>query len=91
MKKIKIDNQTKLIATLNNRNEINYYIVTAKNEKFYAFTRVYTTKTWELCKSGIRLNELLHKRTSNEGVMLLVKYAKYIIPYLYEEYGLATV
>lgn len=91
MKQTKIDNQTKLIATKNNHNEINYYILTSKNEKLYAFTRPYSMKTWELCKSGIRLKELMRKRTSHEGVMLLVKYTKYIMPYLYEEYGLAGV
>ena len=90
MKQTKLDNQTKLIATKNNRDEINYYILTSKNEKLYAFTRPYSMKTWNLCKSGIRLNELMSKRTSHEGIMLLVKYAKYIMPYLCEEYGLSA-
>lgn len=91
MKRTKINNQTKLIAEKNYRNEINYYILTSQNEKLYAFTKPYSMKTWDLCKSGIRLNELMSKRTGHEGVMLLVKYVRYIMPYLCEEYGLTAV
>ena len=90
MKQVKINNQIKLIATKDKSNEINYYILTAKNDKLYAFTRPYCMKTWNICKSGIRLNELMRKKSSHEGVMLLVKYVKYIMPYLCEEYNLAV-
>ena len=83
-----IDNKTKLIARKNARDEMNYYIRTASNEEIYAFTKPYSLKTWELCKSGIRLNELMRK--SHEAIMLLVKYTRYIMPYLCEEYGLAA-
>lgn len=88
--KQKIDNQTKLIATKSSRNEIDYYIITSKNKRLYAFTRPYSMKTWDLCKSGIRINELMYKKINHEGVMLLVKYVKYIMPYLSEEYGLVA-
>lgn len=90
MKKLDIDRQTKLIATRNNREEINYYILTPDNERFYAFTRPYSKKSWDMCKSGIRVNDLVTTRTKNTGIMLLVKYTKYILPYLCEEYGLVA-
>lgn len=88
--KMVLDNQTKLIATKGNRGEINYYIITPDNKKLYAFTKNYYQKTWDLCKSGIRVNDLMKKRAHHEGIMLLVKYTKYIMPYLCEEYGLAV-
>lgn len=88
MKRIKIKNQTKLIATKDGRNQINFYILTPKNNKLYAFTRPFSQKIWDLCKSGIRVNELLATKSSHEGVMLLVKYTNYIMPYLCEEYDL---
>ena len=90
MKKLDINKQTKLIAIKNSKSDINYYILTPDNERLYAFTRPYSQKSWDMCKSGIRVNDLITTRTKNTGIMLLVKYTKYIMPYLCEEYGLAT-
>ena len=88
MKRITMKNQTKLIATKDDRNQINFYILTSKNEQLYAFTRPFSQKIWDLCKSGIRVNELMTKKSNHVGVMLLVKYTNYIMPYLCEEYNL---
>ena len=90
MKKIDINRQTKLLATRKNRKEINYYIVTPENEKLYAFTRPYNRKAWDMCKAGARVNEFVKTRTKDVNIMLLVKYTKYILPYLCEEYGLGA-
>lgn len=90
MRLIKMDKQVKLIATKGIQDKINFYILTAKNEKLYAFTRPYSDKIWALCRSGIAVNDLMRKKTRHKGVMLLAKYARYIMPYLCEEYGLAA-
>lgn len=72
MKKINIDKRIKLIATKNSRSEIDYYIVTPDNERYYAFTKPYSQNSWDICKSGIRIYDLLTTRTKNISVMLLV-------------------
>lgn len=87
MKKYDIYRRTKLIATKNSCSEINYYIITPNNERYYAFTRPYSQKAWNMCKAGIRISDLVTTKTQHTGIMLLVKYTKYIMPYLCEEYG----
>lgn len=85
MKNLKIDNRTRLIGVRKDGEEVNYYIQTSTNEMIYAFTRDFSLKEWNICKSGIRVDDLLTKKRRHEGVMNLVKHAKYIIPYLCRE------
>ena len=70
---------------------INYYICTPTNQKLYAFTREYTNSTYGLVKSGIRIDELLKKKTPDRGVMNLVNYIRRVMPYLADEYELDVV
>ncbi len=91
MKNIKLGKNVKVVAQKNFNGEkkmIDYYLVTESHEKIYAFTRKYANGTYELCKAGIRVNDLLTFRSRDNGVMRLVKYAKVIMPYLAEEYNL---
>ncbi len=85
------DSNMKLIGRKNFRGEkkqIDYFILTSGNDKLYAFSYRYTTKAYELCKSGIRVNELASKRSRDMGIMNLVSYYKLMVPYLAEEYEL---
>lgn len=68
---------------------VDYYLV-AGNEKIYAFSRVYTNHSYDMCKSGIRLSELLTKRSRDTGVMRIVNSANRMIPYLIEYHELAA-
>lgn len=88
MKNLLIDNRTRLIGIRKNKEEVNYFIQTPTNEMIYAFTRDFSLKEWDICKSGIRIDDLFTKKRRHEGVMNLVKHAKYIVPYLCQEYDL---
>lgn len=85
------DSNMKLIGRKNFRGEkkqIDYFILTPENDRLYAFSYRYTTNAYELCKSGIRVNELASKRCRDMGIMKLVNYYKLMVPYLAEEYEL---
>lgn len=66
-----------------------YYWVLPDGEQIYAFSRKYTDNTYNMCKGGIRLNDLLCTRKNDEGIMRLVKRMKFMLPYLKEEYLVA--
>ena len=66
-----------------------YYLILPDGEKVYAFSKLYTDNTYNMCKGGVRLNDLLGKRTHDTGVMSLVKRMKFMLPYFKEEYQVA--
>ena len=66
-----------------------YYLVLPDGERIYAFSKTYTDNTYKMCKGGKRLNDLLSKKTSDTGVMSLVKKMRFMLPYFMEEYGVA--
>ena len=66
-----------------------YYLILPDGEKVYAFSKLYTDNTYNMCKGGMRLNDLLGKRTHDTGVMSLVKRMKFMLPYFKEEYQVA--
>ncbi len=66
-----------------------YYWILTNGTRIYAFSRRYTDNTYNLCKGGIRLNDLLCKKTHDTGIMYLVKRMKVMVPYLKEEYDVA--
>ena len=68
---------------------VDYYLI-AGDEKIYAFSRIYTHHSYEMCKSGIRVSDLLTKRSRDTGVMRVVKMANRMIPYLIEYHELAA-
>lgn len=56
MKKNHLDSKIKLIGIKNyngSEKQIDYYLITNKNERLYAFTSEYTHHAYDLCKSGI--------------------------------------
>lgn len=66
-----------------------YYLVLPDGKQIYAFSKLYTDNTYKMCKGGVRLNDLLTKRTHDTGIMSLVKRMKFMLPYLKEEYMVA--
>ena len=66
-----------------------YYLSFPDGSKVYAFSKTYTDNTYNMCKGGVRLNDLLSKKTHDTGVMALVKRMKFILPYLKDEYDVA--
>ena len=91
VKKVRVDNKVKIIGFKNFGGKdklIDYYILNGSDEKLYAFSKVYTNNTYNMCKSGIMVNELIAKRSRDTGVMRLVNYTNLILPYLAEEYQL---
>lgn len=91
MKRVRVDNKVKLVAKKNFAGEdklIDYYIQLDNNERIYAFSKAYTNNSYDLCKSGIRINDLTKRRSHDTGIMRLVNYTKFILPYLAEEYEL---
>lgn len=65
-----------------------YYLKTDNNDFLYAFSRNYSRHTYDLCKSGIRVNDLISRRTRDTAVMNLVDYMNLMLPYLAEIYDL---
>ena len=85
------DSNMKLIGRKNFKGEkkqIDYYLITSCNDRLYAFSYQYTENAYNMCKSGIRVNDLAAKRCRDTGVMKLVNYYNLMVPYLAEEYEL---
>ena len=89
MKKVILEEQVKIKAVKNFSGKdklIDYYIEQPGQENIYAFSKVFTQNTYDMCKAGIRVNELSVKRSRDRGVMRLVNYLNVILPYLCEFY-----
>ncbi len=95
MKKVYFREEVKVVGVKNEVVEdgqmstIDFYICVA-NQKIYAFTKTFSRQIYKLCKSKISFNKLLTFKSSNKEIMNLVKYAKYLAPYLAKEYDLPT-
>lgn len=94
MKKVRLSNNMKMVGIKNFNGEcrtVDYYLITKDNEQLYAFTNVYTRNSYDLCKSGIRVNDLVGRRTRDTGIMRLVKLTNRMLPYLADIYELPVV
>ena len=61
MKKVRLQNNMRIIGIRNFRGgakRIDYFLITPGNEKLYAFSCTYTHKSYDMCKSGIMVNQL---------------------------------
>ncbi len=93
MKRVNVAKNIKLVGVKNFRKArrmVDYYLVTGNGERLYAFTRSYSNGSYDLCKSGIRVEKLLSMRTRDDGVMNVIDYLKLVMPCLCEEYALPT-
>ena len=93
---IELNHRISLVAKKNfqgtwKTRKLEYYLVLPTGEKYYTFTRNYSTACYEMFKSGKNVNAALRIRSANTALMNLVKYMKHIMPYLAECYGLHIV
>ena len=90
-KKITLQGNVKLVAVkrfCGKEQMLDYYIVVSQQKRIYAFSRKYYHSSYELCKSGIRINTLICKKCDNKAVMGLVEHLNRILPYLTEYHEL---
>ena len=66
---------------------VDFYLVSSKNGREYAFTRKYSKRTYDLVKSGVSIKKLLSVRSKDHMVMKVVRYLSYMMPYFMEEIG----
>ncbi len=64
---------------------VDYYLIGPKGKKEYAFTRKYTSNTFDLVKGGIGLKQLLQVKSRDKKTMGLVSYLSLMMPYFMEE------
>ena len=91
MKKVRLGNNMKIVGIRNFRGAaktIDYFLVTKEHVNLYAFSSVYTHNSYNLCKSGILVNDLASRRSRDTGVMRLVNQVNRMLPYLAEIYDL---
>ncbi len=94
MRKIILDGSVKMIGVKNFKGKdklIDYFIDVPGKERIYAFSRTFTQNAYDMCKPGIRVNDLSTKRTRDKGIMKLVERLNSMLPYLSEYYELPTV
>ena len=90
MKRIRLANNVKLVGIKNFKGDdklVDYYLM-LPNERLYAFSKKYTHHTYELCRSGIQVNDLMNRRSRDFSIMKLVDYTNLMMPYLAEYYDL---
>ena len=91
MRKFRLKSNMKIIGIKDfhgSERKINYYLISRNQERLYAFTTSYTHKAYQICKSGILVNDLAGKRCRDFGVMHVVKQLNRMLPYLAEYYDL---
>ena len=94
MKKVIVKEHLQLIGIKNFKGEnkmIDYYIIYPGRERIYAFSKKYRQNTYDLCKSGIRINDLSTRKTRDRGIMNLVDYLNIMLPFLCDYYDLPVV
>jgi hypothetical protein len=87
-KKHSVKNNYFILAKKGN-NKLDYYLRTPDRNELYLFTRRYSTTCYEMCKSGVPINTVLHGRKNNTAFMNLSKYLNFMMPYFIEYYDLA--
>ncbi len=89
MKRCKdLSDQVKLVAVQGEPRHIDFYIVLPNQKREYAFTRRYSTGSYDRFKGGMRINELLSYKSRDKAIMKVVTQANRMMPYLAEYLGL---
>lgn len=91
MQRTKAKNNVFIVARKNAKtNRLDYYMQLPDRQEEYMFTRNYSTVCYDLCKSGVRLNQMFSVRSRNTAVMNLVDYLRFFCPYFLKELGVAA-
>lgn len=92
MKKVVLKDKVRIVGVRNDKRPhnwmIDYYLVTPNQERLYAFSRKFTNGAYDLCKSPVFVNDISSLRSMDRGVMKLVNYLNYMLPYLVDYYDL---
>lgn len=91
MKKVRLPESICLIGIKNfeeKERKVDYYMRLPYGEPIYAFFRKYSNSTYDLCKSGIRINDLMRVKSKDYSIMRLVGQENRIIPFLADYYNL---
>lgn len=81
-----------VVSKINNRDgkkKLDYHLHCPNGDAIYLFTKNYVHRCYDMCKGGIRINELLYKKSKDFGVMQLVKQLNRYESYIKYEYELA--
>ena len=73
----------------NNLRKIDYYLRYPTGEMLFLFTKNYSFNTYNLCKGGVRINDLLTKKSKDVNIMKLVNHLNRFESYLKYEYEVA--
>jgi len=76
------------VNTRDGKKKLDYFLRCPQGKEFYLFTKNYINRCYDMCKGGIRVNELLCKKSKDFGVMQLVKQIQRYEAYIKYEYEL---
>lgn len=65
---------------------IDFYIIMSCGREEYVFSKKYSNNSYDLCKGGIRINELIVTKSRDFGIMRIVEHMKRMVPYIKEEF-----
>lgn len=68
---------------------IDFYLIMASGEEKFIFTKKYSHHSYDLCKGGIRINELIVTKSRDFGIMRVVDHVKRMKRYIKEEFQVA--
>ena len=89
MKKISVEKNIFIIAKKSKTPyKLDYYLQFPDKVEEYMFTRNYSAKCYEACKSGVPLNNMIFAKRKNPAVVKLVKYLQFMMPYFIDYYEL---
>lgn len=82
----------KVVAVENRKRgvrNIDYYLIAPDGTRTYLVTGPYVHKCYDMCKGGIRMNDLLKWKGKNKGTMKLVDCMKRMSSYIQQEFDAA--
>jgi hypothetical protein len=92
MRKSRVKNNIFVVARKSVKgNKLDYYMQMPDGRESYMFTKNYSMKCYQICRSGVPINRILGIRRRNPAVMKLVNYTNFMMPYFIEYFELETV
>ena len=88
MCKIKDIKNADMIFAKKNGKQLDYYIMGLDRDEHYLFSRDFSVKCYQKCKSGMPINKLLHDKSKDTAYMKMIKRLNFMMPYFREYYDL---